>query len=65
MVKDRETYDEIFSQLGSKVTVQHLERAYEDLIDDKYSGEFKLSFKKKSTEEDFDAVIRKGNHAKE
>lgn len=58
MSENRETYDKIFSLKNNHVTVQYLERAYEDLIDDKYSGEYKLSFRKKDTEDDFDAVIR-------
>lgn len=62
MSANRELYDEILRSAGR--TVQHLERAYDDLIDDKYSGEFKLSFRKKATEDDFDAVIRKGKQPK-
>ena len=58
MIENRETYDKIFAVKSNHVTVQYLERTYEDLIDDKYSGEFKLSFRKKGTEDNFDAVIR-------
>jgi len=57
MCENPDLYNEIFSKKGH-VTVQHLERAYDDLIDDKYSGEHKLSFRKKEVEDDFDAVIR-------
>lgn len=64
MIENRETYDKIFAVKNNHVTVQYLERAYDDLIDDKYSGEFKLSFRKKDTEDDFDAVIRNNKPSK-
>ena len=63
MSENPELYNEIFSRKGH-VTVQHLERAYDDLIDDKYSGEHKLSFRKKEVEEDFDIVIRNSKPSK-
>lgn len=54
----RDNYDDIFRRSSSRVTVSTLERVYQDLIDDKLTGAYKLSFRKHSAEVDFNKVMR-------
>jgi hypothetical protein len=63
MMECPDLYNEIFSSKNESDTVARVERFFQELIENKY-GEYRLVFRKKEMEEDFDAVIRNGKQSK-